>query len=180
MSRNVFLISIAELKARSTVGVNVDDNLVFPTIKAAQDEFIEPALGSALYTRMLDGIEADDLTADEETLRENYIAEALIKYVVSMLAIEGSFLQKNVGLIRRTADNAESPSMSDLLALSKWYQNKAEFSRERLIKYLDTNSDTFPLYTYNSDNDFNPAKSGYEINVDLGDDDESSCSDYYG
>ena len=68
MSLNTLFISVQNIKDRSGLHANVDEKLVLPEIKTAQDIFILPALGSALYNRLQAGITANDLNADEVIL----------------------------------------------------------------------------------------------------------------
>ncbi len=49
MSLNTLFISVQNIKDRSGLHANVDEKLVLPEIKTAQDMFILPALGSAYY-----------------------------------------------------------------------------------------------------------------------------------
>jgi len=56
MSLNTLFISVQNIKERSGLHANVDEKLVLPEIKTAQDMYILPALGTALYNRLQDGI----------------------------------------------------------------------------------------------------------------------------
>jgi len=49
MSKNTLFISVQSIKDRTGLHANVDEKLVLPEIKTAQDMYILPALGSALY-----------------------------------------------------------------------------------------------------------------------------------
>ena len=49
MSANILFISEQTLKDRSLLQDNIDPKLIKPTIKQAQDMFIEPILGTGLY-----------------------------------------------------------------------------------------------------------------------------------
>ena len=175
MSKNVLLISVATLKARTAVHTNVDDKLLLPEIKTAQDLEIEPALGTALKIRLQEGIEADNLSADEQTLLDDYITDALCYFVLASLPVATSFQFFTKGVIKPTGENVENSSMSDLVEVSQEYTKKAEHYRERLIRYLQVNSSTFTQYAYDSDNDINPSDSGYSIQCYLPDDDDREC-----
>jgi hypothetical protein len=65
MSRNILFISVQTIKDRTGLHANTDDKLINPEILTAQDMYILPALGSALYDRLQDGIMNQDLTNDE-------------------------------------------------------------------------------------------------------------------
>jgi len=57
MSANILFISETTLKDRSLLQDNVDPKLIRPTIKQAQDMYIEPILGTGLYQELQTQIE---------------------------------------------------------------------------------------------------------------------------
>ena len=123
--------------------------MVFPDILYAQDAYILPALGTALYEKLQDGIECGDLNCDEETLLNTYITPCLVYYVMSELPMALSYQFYNKGVIRKTGDNQTEPSASDLADVANRYSARAEFYKQRLIKYLKQESQAsakFPEY----------------------------------
>ena len=52
MSKNILMLSVALLKERTAIHDNIDEKLIYPEIKAAQDMFILPVLGSALFNKL--------------------------------------------------------------------------------------------------------------------------------
>lgn len=99
MSRNILFISVDTIKERTGLHFNTDEKLVNPEILTAQDMYILPALGTALYERLQDGIQNNNLTATESNLLDIYIAPTLVYYVMSELSdgIELSILQQRIG-----------------------------------------------------------------------------------
>lgn len=176
MSKNTLLVSVATLKARSAVHNNVDEKLLLPELKVAQDMEIQPALGSALFNRLIAGVEADDLSSDEETLIDDYITDAVMWFVLMTMPVATSFQFFTKGVVRTTGDNVESLSMGDLVEIAQYYRKRAEFYRERLIRYLQENSTLYTQYSYSSDNDINPSSGGYTMQLYL-EDDECGCTD---
>ena len=110
--------------------------------------YIHPALGTALYNRILTGIQANNLTSDEVTLINDYIADTLVYYVLSELSVELNFQMYTKGTVQKTGENTTQPSMQDLLDISARYKTRAEFYKERLINYLKVQAAAglFPLY----------------------------------
>ena len=104
MSLNVLFISVDTIKDRTGLHNNVDDKLVKPEIKTAQDMYILPALGSALYNRIQAGITANNLTSDEISLLDNYVVDTLVNYVLSELPQGMSYQFYNKGLLRKQGD----------------------------------------------------------------------------
>jgi hypothetical protein len=171
MSLNVLFISVDTIKDRTGLHNNVDDKLVKPEIKTAQDMYILPALGSSLYNRLQAGITANDLTANEILLLDNYVVDTLVNYVLSELPQGMSFQFYNKGLLRKQGDNSEYPSMQDMIDVANRYRARAEFYKQRLIKYLKQNNVLYPQYlNFGSGIDaIKPENDGYTASVYLGD-----------
>jgi hypothetical protein len=171
MSLNVLFISVDTIKDRTGLHNNVDDKLVKPEIKTAQDIYILPALGSALYNRIQAGITANNLTSDEISLLDNYVVDTLVNYVLSELPQGMSYQFYNKGLLRKQGDNSEYPSMQDMIDVANRYRARAEFYKQRLIKYLKQNNVLYPLYlNFGSGIDaIKPENDGYTASIYLGD-----------
>lgn len=147
MSKNVLLLSEDILKDRTSIHGNVDPKLLFPEIKAAQDMYIHPILGTALYDKIVGDIDATGTTTGVyKTLLDEYIVDALLYYVLAGLPDAISFQFWNKGVVRKSGDNTELPSMSDLADISNKYRVRAEWYGERLNKYLKQNSTLFSEY----------------------------------
>jgi hypothetical protein len=174
MSLNILFISADTIKERSGLHYNVDEKLIKPEIKTAQDMYILPALGSALYDRLQDGINCNNLTCDEKTLLDDYIVDTLVNFVLSELPQGLSFQFYNKGLVRKSSDNTDLPSMQDLLDIANRYKARAEFYKQRLIKYLKEQSanGNFPLYlNWGPGIDaIKPDNDAYRASIWLGDD----------
>lgn len=171
MSKNVLLLSEDILKDRTSIHGNVDPKLLFPEIKAAQDMYIHPILGTALYDRIIDDVDASGTTTGiYKTLLDDYIVDALLYYVLSGLPDAISFQFWNKGVVRKTGDNTELPSMSDLADISNKYRIRAEWYAERLNKYLKQNSSAFPEYESPGDglDTITPESSSYTMPIYLG------------
>ena len=85
MAKNVLLISAEILKDRTGIHSNIDDKLLYPEIKAAQDMYIHPILGTNLYNKIINDVDAGTITGDYKSLLDDYIIDCLIYYVLSGL-----------------------------------------------------------------------------------------------
>jgi hypothetical protein len=146
MSLNTLFISVQSIKDRTGLHANVDEKLVVPEIKTAQDMYILPALGSTLYNKLQSAINGSTLNSNEQLLLNNYIADCLIYYVMSELPMGLSYQFYNKGLLRKSSDNTENPSMQDMIDVANRYRTRAEFYKQRLIKYLRQNNTLYPEY----------------------------------
>ncbi len=177
MSKNTLFISVQNIKDRTGLHANVDEKLVLPEIKTAQDMYILPALGSALYNQLQTAIEGNTYTAEETTLLDDYIADCLVYYVMSELPMGLSYQFYNKGLLRKSGENTENPSMQDMIDVANRYRSRAEFYKQRMIKYLKQNNVLYPNYlNFGSGIDsIKPDNDGYTISMWLGD--NGCCGD---
>lgn len=172
--KNICFINVNTIKERSALHSNVDDKLILPEILSAQDMFLLPALGTALYDRLQDGIENNNLTADEVDLLDNFITNPLVYYTLSELPVGLSYQFYNKGLVRKTSDNTDTPNMQDLIDVASRYRTRAEFYTQRLIKHLkqvSSTTDKFQEYVnYGSGVDIiKPDHDAYQASIWLGD-----------
>jgi hypothetical protein len=170
MSLNVLFISVDTIKERTGLHNNVDDKLIKPEIKTAQDMYIMPCLGSTLYNRIQAGITSNNLNANEVLLLDNYVVDTLVNYVLSELPQGMSFQFYNKGLLRKQGDNSDYPSMQDMIDVANRYRARAEYYKQRLIKYLRQNSTLYPEYlTWGGGIDVvRPELDGYTASIYLG------------
>ena len=176
MSKNTLFISVQSIKDRTGLHANVDEKLVLPEIKTAQDMYILPALGSALYNELQTAVDSNTYTNLQTTLLDDYIVDTLIYFVMSELPQGLSFQFYNKGLLRKTGENQESPSMQDMIDVANRYKARAEFYKQRLIKYLKQNNALYPNYlNFGSGIDsIKPDNEGYTVSMYLGD---ACCND---
>lgn len=174
MSRNTLFISVKTIKERTGLHANVDEKLILPEILTSQDMYILPALGTALYNRLQDGIDANNLTADETDLLDTYITNCLVYYVMSELPMGLSYQFYNKGVVRKSSDNTDMPSAQDMIDVANRYKARAEFYKQRLVKFLRQSSTTtvFPLYNNpgNGVDTIRPDIEAYTTSIWLGDD----------
>jgi hypothetical protein len=174
MSRNTLFISVKTIKERTGLHANVDEKLILPEILTAQDMYILPALGTGLYNRLQDGIDDNDLTAAETDLLDSYITNCLVYYVMSELPMGLSYQFYNKGVVRKSSENTDMPSAQDMIDVANRYKARAEFYKQRLVKFLRQSSTTtvFPLYNNpgNGVDTIRPDIEAYTTTIWLGDD----------
>ena len=181
MSANVLLISAQILKDRTGIHSNIDEKLLLPEIKAAQDMFIHPILGSALYDKIISDVQGGSITGEYKDLLDDYIIDALLYYVLAGLPEALSYQFWNKGVLRKTADNSESPAIEELISLSNKYRVRAEWYGERLSRYLLENASTSVLPEYLENNNSDQIQPGkpFTIPIYLGGErklDQNNCN----
>ena len=175
MSRNILFISVDTIKDRTGLHFNVDPKLVYPDILFAQDAYILPVLGTALYDKLQTDIENKQLACPYETLLNDYITPCLVYQVMAELPMALSYQFYNKGVVKKTGEGQTEPSASELTEVAQRYNSRAEYYRQRLVKYLKQQSsqNIFPEYLNPGSgvDTVVPDNQAYTISVWLGDDD---------
>lgn len=179
MSENILLISDAMIKERTVIHGNIDPKLIYPDIKVAQDMYIMPILGTALYNKLQsiisDGtISSVPVNINYKNLIDKYLVDALVYYTLAELPTTISFQFWNKGVVRKQGQDTELPTMSDLIDLSNKYKNRAEFYAQKLRLWIVSNAPVmFPEYLNpgNTIDTVTPEQRAFTMPVYLGDDD---------
>jgi hypothetical protein len=178
MRPQVYFIGEAYLKKHTVIGDNIDGKMLRQCIESVQEEKILPALGTALYNKLITGIDGSSLTADEQSLLDNYIQVVMKWYVLAEMPIVSSLKFTNKGVQTKTSEQSENPSMSEIFSTMKYYKQKAEFQENRMIKYLQANASAtlFPEYLEPGDgcDTVHPKNKGYTCPIVLDDTPERS------
>lgn len=181
MSANTLLISDTIIKERSIVNGNTDPKLIYPDIKAAQDMYILPILGTALFKKIQDAVAAGAWVGitNYKDLLDNYIIDALVNYTMAELPTN-SYQFTNKGVVRKQGDNTDLPSMAELLDVAAKYRQRAEYYAKRLRLYVVDKAPTmFPEYLSpgNTIDTVLPEQSNFTMPIFLGDYKSPFCNE---
>jgi hypothetical protein len=151
MSLNTLIIMPSLLKERSAIHTNVDDKLIFPEIKFAQDAYILPLLGTALFNKIQSLIATYPTSAlmpasPYKTLLDLYVIDALINYTMAELPSGLNYQFWNTGVVSTQKEQAQLPSMSDMFNIVDRYKKKAEHYDNRCRLFLVQNQGLYPEY----------------------------------
>ncbi len=140
------LINIDTIKEKGYTNYNVEDNIISTTITRVQDTMLKPILGSSLFDRLLQGVDNNDLNADEDNLLENYITPYMIAAVdyrvINPLTYE--IRSKTAGTTRDEHMNPLTQSENNLLKDD--LSQDLEVYRVALIGFLRRNCDLYAEY----------------------------------
>lgn len=139
MSEIKLMILPSVLKERTGVHTNIDDKLIMPEIKAAQDLYIRPLLGSILFDKMLTDLPSS-LSGDYLYIFEQFIIDALCNYVMSELPEGLNYQFWNKGLSSKTTDDSQNPTMSEMYSIVSKYKKRAEHYADRCRLWLIQNA----------------------------------------
>lgn len=162
------LITISNLKKKSYISSNVDENLLSTILTRVQDTVIEPILGSSLYNHLLTAIDNDTLNANEIELLDKYISNCLIAGV-EVRAVDMTTLElRQVGLSKNNAEGVTNVGESEMNRTINGLKKDFNFYRERLIRFLKLNYLNYPEYTTYYQSQYCTGELGAEIRPDNG------------
>ena len=171
--RNVFLISAQNIKQNSVVNNNVDEMYILPAITFAQDEGLQPIIGTNLYNKLeslvADGSISATTNTDYKYLLDEYINPYLLNKVTADIQLPLAYKLRNQGVVQITGDNVYQTPIKETQYLIQHYNYKADFYASRMSDYLCTNSKKYPEYNKCNDCSEMPHNPhGYSTNIFLG------------
>jgi hypothetical protein len=141
------LIKPSVLKNFTSVHTNIDEKLLWPEIKAQQDIYIEPIIGSLLLKKLLADIAANTLAGDYLRLTEHYIVPCLCNYVLAELPETINYQFWNRGLVQNNSTTVNNIDTSEMYSIMSRYKTRAEFYAVKMKTYIDANKALYPEYT---------------------------------
>jgi hypothetical protein len=146
-AETAFFISERYLKDNYPLSENIDMKEVYPFAKSAEDVYIQEAIGTQLFDRLVESLTASPKnTTANETILLKKIRSCLGWYTcydaLPFLAIK----IRNIGIVKQTGDNLASAERDDITYLRKACKDKADHYMTMLQKYLCENSDLFEEY----------------------------------
>lgn len=165
----VLFISENYLKSNTTFSDNVDVKLILSNIKPAQDFYIQDLLGTNLYLDLQTKYSAQTLSNVEEQLVD--IIKLATVYRAAEMSLPFMNLQiRNKGIVKLDSENAKQSDLAEMKYLRNEFKDRAEFYEERIIKFLQNNESSFPLYENDTNTDISPsAKIPYDSDLYLDD-----------
>lgn len=171
MARALF-INETYVKENSPVDDNVDMKLINPTIWKCQKKYLEKTLGTVLYDDICAEIISDsDLSTVPLylTLVDDYIADALLYWVLHELQVPLTYKFRNKSVGKNTDPNQQPADFEEHKYLRDDFKKDAQYFTERLEAFLCANSTYYPLYnTSTEDDDLLPEKTPPQVAVYLG------------
>lgn len=142
----VLFIDEQTLKDYSIISDNVDFKQLRPEIITVQDLYIQDIVGSGIYNELKTQIQTNTVSANNQTLLNDYIQPCLMWRVMAESPLALSFKYANKGIVNKTGENSVMPSMPDMANIIGKYQDRSESYAEKLVNYLIANDTLYPLY----------------------------------
>ncbi len=158
MAEGLF-ITRKDLVKFTSVNGNVDSDKFLQYIKIAQDIHIKNYLGTDLFNKLQDDIEASTLTGDYLTLVTDYVKPMLVHWAMVEYLPFAAYSIANKGIFKHSSENASNVEKDEIDFLIEKERNIAQYYTDRFIDYMSFNaSGTFPEYYTNSNDDIYPDK----------------------
>ena len=168
----ILFISEERLKDSTTIGLNVDPELLLPYIKQSQKLYIETRIGTQLSDKLKALIVAGTVNnvGNEAyaTLLNDYIAEVLPSYCLWMAVPFLRYKLEGGNIYSKTSETGTALSTEEAQQLRNEVMNTAEYYMERMVEYLCNNSSLFPEFSTNTGADVSPDRNtAYYSNMNL-------------
>jgi hypothetical protein len=142
----VAFITTKYIKDNTGVLGYVSDDELKVFIKPAQDMNVERVLGTKLYKRLKEGIELNNLNADEVLLLKEYIQPALTYWVMYQYILWANYKITNKAISKQNSDNSVPSDLNEVNYLKSNISDWAEYYSQRITNYLKDNFAKYPQY----------------------------------
>jgi hypothetical protein len=159
--QEILLINEELLKKYTPLTDAVDPNLIRPCIYVAQDMYLQNFLGTNLTNKLKDDVANGTLADQYETLLNEYVIKLLIWWVMVELYPSLLYKHDNGNLVSRQSEDTTPVTKGEMESLKEKARENARFYTKRMVDYLRFNTNLFPEYTNNTDNNIFPDRNPY-------------------
>lgn len=139
------------LKEYSLLPLNFDVKEIWNFIPLTEQLHIVPIIGKELYNELLNQVENNTVSPENASLLlEIYPFEGLALMEVCMPYLAMHITE--VGITKGKSENSDSADVNDINYLTNYVRSQMEPLKSKLISFLKTNKDLYPLY---KDKDYN-------------------------
>ena len=140
------LVTVPQLKQLTSISDNLDCELLQPHLLIAQQLYVAPILGDALYNDLLTQFNNNTISGNTEILLNDYITPAIGFSSWFSAAPFLNFKTQRAGIQTLSSPDNTPVTVEELSLYISRVENLKDFYCTRLQKYLDTNYLLFPLY----------------------------------
>lgn len=171
MSKNILFISEQKLKDTSFLSDNVDPKQLLPTVKAVQDMYIMPLVGSGLYNKLQQLIDAPPVADGVyKLLLDEYLTDVLMWYVLANMPMVLQYKLLNKGVMLRSGEYMQTSTFQEVQSMKDDCLVKAKFYAQRAIDFLCAHSIDYPEYINpgSTSDTMHPDTTQYDCGIYLG------------
>jgi hypothetical protein len=135
------------LKDNSPIAGNMDMKDIFPYAKTAQDITIQEVLGTQLYNRLMDSLNASPKNTSTDEVELLKLCRSALVWLVPYHAMPFIWMKlRNVGLVKQGGENLQTADTTEMEKVRQECLDNATFYMNRLKDYLCDNNDLFTEY----------------------------------
>lgn len=153
----VLLIGRKELVRYTPLSGNIDTDKIIQYIEIAQDIHIQQLLGTDLLEKLQADIAGAGLDSNYQRVVD-LVKPVLAQYAFVEFIPFAMYSVSNKGIFKHTAEQSEGVNRDDMVTLKESSRDTAQFYAERLRQYLEHNSELYPEYLSNTEEDLNPIR----------------------
>lgn len=154
----VLFVTPTDIKRYTALNGNVDQDKFLQFVKIAQDIHIQQYLGTRLFDKFKTDIVSNDLAEPYLSLLNDYIKPMVVHWALVEFLPFSAVVIGNKGVYKPTSENAEVVSKVEVDALQDKQRDLAQYYTRRFIDFMCFNSNNFPEYLNNSNEDIYPQK----------------------
>ena len=158
----VLFISVQDVKREPILDGSIDPDKIVKNIEKAQDKHIHNYLGTRLYEKMQELITAGTISdagnSDYKFILDEYIQKMLVYYSIIEYLKYAQYTVSNKGVFKHTSENSENATTNEVSSLINEVIDDAQWWAKRFNRYMCHNSELFPEYTNNTEDDLYPDK----------------------
>ena len=143
------LINTDYVKKLTALNDKVDSNYILAALYVSQDKWIAPILGDALILKLKTDTAAGTISGNYLILRDQYVAKALVWYIMVEILPNLVYKYDNGTLAQRVSDDTQPVSSSEMKEHINRARDNAQFYATKLNDYLCANSSLFTEYSNN-------------------------------
>ena len=129
------------------LGGAIDADALLPFVRTAQEKYLLNLLGTVLYNKIQDDIEANDsFTGYYETLVTDYVKPTLIWYSCVEYSPFSAITFKSNGAVKHISEQSVSPGKNEVDYLLSKALDNASYYATRLQDFLVAYSNQIPEY----------------------------------
>ena len=161
MAEYVLFVTRNDIVRFTAMNGNVDVDRYLQFCKIGQDRMIQPLLGTKLFEKIQDDIQNNVLVNPYKALLEDRIKQVILFYTMVEYLPWGNVQVSNKGIFKFTQENGQIVDKSEVDDLVENARSTGEFYAQRLIDHLCQNSNLYPEYNQNQNDDISPTTQNY-------------------
>jgi hypothetical protein len=142
----IYLIPITYIKEYSIIDDNVDEKIIKTSILDAQEQLLEPILGTSLYDKLIDDTAAKTLVSDYQNLIVEKIWPYMLHAVAYKVALNLIYRISNTSVVKNSNEVSTAISLQELNVMRQERENAMRHAEDKLRLYLKNNTTKFPEY----------------------------------